>query len=134
MAVAIIVEKSTATVPSRTGLLQPCLDGDIGEGTVAVVMEERILAVVGDEQVVESIVVVVADTTALPPAAACEPGLRGDIGEGSITIVFEEVAGGFTIFGKALQTPSVHEKNVWPSVVIVVIKGSATPGGFEQVF
>ncbi len=44
------------------------LGGDVGEGAVAVVAVEDILAVVADEEIVEAVVVVVADAAALAPA------------------------------------------------------------------
>src|SRR2546430_12856182 len=45
---------------------------DIGESSVAVIVIKDILAVVGDEQVVAAIVVVVADTDALSPAGTAQ--------------------------------------------------------------
>ena len=44
------------------------LFADIGEGAVAVVVVQDVLAEVGDEQIVEAIVVVIADADTLPPA------------------------------------------------------------------
>ena len=64
---------------------------DVGEGAVAVVTVEDVLAVVGDEEVVPAVVVVVADAAALSPAAAGEAGFGSDVGEGSVAVVLEEM-------------------------------------------
>jgi hypothetical protein len=55
MAVAIVVDKSAAGVPAdlRPGLNQSAPARHVGKGAVAVVAVERVLAVVGDKQIVE---------------------------------------------------------------------------------
>ena len=67
-AVAVVVEKGAAGAEAVAWLEQAGLRGDIGEGAVAVVAVEAVLAVVGDEEVFEAIVVVVADADADGPA------------------------------------------------------------------
>jgi hypothetical protein len=70
VAVAVVVDEGAAGVPAnlRAGLDQAGLLGDVGEGAVAVVAIERVLAVVGDEEIVVAVVVVVADAAGLAPA------------------------------------------------------------------
>src|SRR2546429_395345 len=37
-------------------------------------------------------------------------------------------------FGESLKSPSVHEKDVEPSIVIVVVESDAAAGGLEKIF
>ena len=66
-AVAIVVHKGAASAPAGSLSCDAGLLADIGEGAVSVVVVQNILAVVGDEQIVEAIVIVVADADALTP-------------------------------------------------------------------
>src|SRR5580658_8668387 len=95
VAVFVVVDPGAAGVPARfgAGLQEAGAFGDVGEGAVAVVVIENVLAVVGDEEVVIAIVVVVADAAGLSPAGAdVEAGTLGDIGESAVAIIFEKVA------------------------------------------
>ena len=96
------------------------LRADIGEGAIAVVVVEDVLAPVGDEQIVVAVVVVVADADALSPAGVDESGFGGDVGEGAVAIVFEEMVGGLLSGGKAFEARAVDEEDVQPAVVVVV--------------
>ena len=117
------------------GWSRPAFGGDVGEGAVAVVAVEGVLAVVGDEEVVPAVVVVVADADALPPAGAGEAGFDGDVGEGAVAVVFEEMAGRRSWpFGEAFEAGAVDEEDVEPVVVVVVVEGDSAAGGFEEVF
>ena len=114
--------------------MRPACCGDVGEGAVAVVVVEDVLAVVGDEEIVEAVVVVVADAAGLAPAGfVLEAGAVGDVGEGAVAIVFEEMAAGLLAGGEAFETPAVDEEEVQPAVVVVVVEGDAAAGGFEEV-
>ena len=75
LAVAIVVNEGAAGAPARFLAGDARLFADVGEGAVAVVVVENVLAVVGDEQVVEAVVVVVADADALSPAAVANARL-----------------------------------------------------------
>ena len=61
------------------------------------------------------------------------PGFHGDVGEGAVAIVLEQVRVRFFAFGEAFQPPAVHQKDVEPAVVVVVVEGDAAAGGLEQV-
>ena len=110
VAIAIVIEESAAGVPTQLRLKQPGLGGRVGEGPIAVVVKERVLAVVADEEVVVAIVVVVAHAASLSPAAARQSRLLRDIGEGAIAIVLEEMASGFLSAGKSFEPPTIDEK------------------------
>ena len=94
-------------------------------------MIENILAVVGDEEIVPTVVIVIADANPLSPTGVSEPGPGSDIGESAVTIVAEKMRRGFATCGKALEAPAVHDKNVEPAVVVVIVKRNATTGSFE---
>ena len=134
MAVFVVVEKSAAGVPAQAILQQAGLFGDVGEGAVAVVAEQRVLAVVADEEIVPAVVVVVAHAAGLAPAGAGEAGLEGDVGKRAVAIVLEEMADRLLAFGKAFEAPAVDEEDVDPVVLVVVKEGGAAAGGFKQVF
>ena len=70
-AVAIVVHKCAAGIPALSVAGDACFLADIGERAVSVVVVEDVLAEVGDEQVVPTVVVVVAD-------AACPGPIRSE--------------------------------------------------------
>ena len=41
---------------------------------------------------------------------------------------------GSCAFGESLQTPAVHEEQIQPAIVVVVVEGEAAASGFEQIF
>ena len=134
MSVAVVIQKRAAGVPARLRLRQSRLRRHIGKGAVAVVVEERALPVVADEQVVMPVVVVVAHAAALSPAAARQSSLRRHVGKGAVAIVLEQMAGRLLAFGKSLQPPAIHQKDVEPSVRVVVVKRHAAARRLQQIF
>src|SRR5580658_3920192 len=137
MAVFVVVDPGAAGVPARfgAGLEEAGAFGDVGEGAIAVVVVEDVLPVVGDEEIVVAIVIVVADAAGLSPASAdVEAGTFGDIGESAVAIIFEEAAVGFFALGESLEAPPVHKEDVEPAIVVVVIEGEAAASGFEKIF
>jgi hypothetical protein len=133
IAVAVVVEEGATCIPTSFRLQQTGFRSDVGEGAVAVIAIENVLAVVADDEVVPAVVVVVADTTALTPAAAGKAGFGSDIGEGAVAIVFEEVRDWFLAFGKALETSAVDEEDVDPVILIEVEESYSAACGFEEV-
>ncbi len=92
-AVAIIIDPGGAgrefvRSPQSRGL------GHIGEGAVAVVVEEMALAERGDEEVVEAVVIVIADGNSQAEHGNGEPGFASDIGESAVVIVVVELQRG----------------------------------------
>ncbi len=68
LAVAVVVDEGAAGAPLLAGACDSGLLGYLFEGAVALVVEETVLAVAGDVEVVEAVVVVVADAGSLAPA------------------------------------------------------------------
>src|SRR5580704_800461 len=133
MAVLVVVDPGAAGVPARfwAGLEEARALGDVGEGAIAVVVVENVLAVVGDEEIVVAVVVVVTDAAGLSPTGAdVEAGTFGYIGEGAVAIIFEETAMRFLAFRETFQAPAVDEEEVEPAVVVVVVEGEAAASGF----
>ena len=91
MAVAVVIEESAARAPAAFLLVEAGLPRDIGKRSVAVVVEEDVVAPEGAEQVVPAVVVVVAHADAGLPAAATNAGFLRDIGECAVAVVFVEM-------------------------------------------
>src|SRR5439155_1759819 len=133
-AVAIVVDESAAGVPALAVSGDSGFFADVSECAIAVVVIENILSEVGDEEIVETVVVVVAYANTLSPAGMKKSCFGGDVSESPIAIVFEEMIGGFLTGGKIFEAPAVDQKNVQPAVVVVVVERDAAAGGFEKIF
>ena len=94
LAVAVIVDEGAARAPLAPASGNPGLGRHFFECSVAFIVIQAILAVVGHIQVVESIVIVVTDAGALSPSTRRQPGGPGHIRECAIVIVMVEMAGG----------------------------------------
>ena len=134
MAIAVVVHEGAAGSPARLLAGDTSFFANVGEGAVAIVVIQNILTVVGDEEVIEAVVVVIADADALSPTGTAETGFVGDVGEGAVTIVLEEVRARFLAFGEAFQTRAVYDKDVEPAVVVVIVEGNSAAGRLEQIF
>ena len=64
--------------------------GDIGKGSIAIVVVENDSAPVGHNQIVEAVVIVVSDAASLPPTGARQTSLFGHVGESSVPVVVEQ--------------------------------------------
>src|SRR5207237_8915011 len=106
---------------------------DIGESAVAVVVIEDIFSKIGDEEIVETVVVVITDADALSPAGMKQAGFGGDVGESAVAIVFEKMIGGFLASGETFEAPAVDKKNIQPTIVVVIVEGDAAAGSFEKI-
>ena len=106
---------------------------DVGEGAVAVVVQENVVAPEGDEQVHEAVIVVIAGADSLAPADQADAGFLRDVRESAVVIVAVEVAGGLLTLGETFQAGAIDHKNIGPAVIVEVKKSGATPGGFENV-
>ena len=134
LAVAVVVQKGATRAPVVTGGCEACPRADVCKGSVAVVAVENVWpAVVGHKQVVQTIVVVVAHADALAPTRTLQPGRGGDVRERAVAIVVEETVGRVLIRREAPQAASVHHEDVGIAVAVVIDKGDAAAGAFEDV-
>ncbi len=133
MAIPVVVHKGAAGPPSGPVAGQAGFLGYVGERPVAVVVIEDVLSVIGNEEVFEAVVVVVAHADTLSPARPGHPCLLGYVGESPVAVVLEEVAGRFLARREAIQAPAIHQEDIEPAVVVVVEERRPAAGGFEQV-
>ena len=134
VAVAIVIHKRTTSIPARAFACYARLLADVGKRSVTIVVIQDILAVIGYEQIVPSIVVVVANADALAPARVSHSSLGRNVSEGTIAVVAEKMRRGFAAGGKAFQPPAIYQKNIEPAIVIVIIKSHSAARCFQQIF
>ena len=96
-------------------------------------MPQHVLSVIGDKQIIPLVVVIIADAASLAPATAYQTRFDSDIGEGSITIVLVEVAGGFLPLGEPSQARTVHDEDIEPAIIVIIVESNSTTGCFQQV-
>ena len=70
----------------------------------------------------------------MPWALPGTPGFHGYVGKCAVAIVLEEMRRGFAAGGEAFEARSVHQENVEPAVVVVVIERDSAASGLQQVF
>ena len=99
--------------------------------SVAVVSIETILSEVSTEDVIEAVVVVVADANAICPADRLQSCFLRHVGECAVAIVLVEPIGRFRRI--ALEPRARKQKDIHPAVVVVVDECAATPVGLEDV-
>ena len=132
-AVAIVID------PSRAGreLVRPpqsCRFGDIGESAVAVVVEEMALADSRDEDVVEPVVVIIADGNTESEERNAKARFARHIRESAIVVVVVELERSRTGFGVSRPILAVDEQNVRPTVIVVIDERATWTHGFRQPF
>ena len=54
--------------------------------------------------------------------------------KGSVAIVFEKMRRRRLSCGKTFEARAVHQKNIQPAVVVVIVESDAATGRFEQIF
>src|SRR5215469_7631397 len=90
MPIAIVIKEAATGSPSWLIIPKPGGLGDIPKGPVAVVAVQTVLPKIGTKNVLESIVVVIADADPRRPSYVPQSGLFRDVGKRAITIVLVE--------------------------------------------
>jgi hypothetical protein len=93
-----------------------------------------VFAVVGDVQLLETVIVVVTDADALAPAGMGQAGFFSDIGKRAVVVVVVEMIGRSLLYGGVFEFRAVDDEDVGPAVVVVVEDRDAGAGGFDDVF
>ena len=106
---------------------------DVVKASVSPVSIQLVLAPIRDEQVLVSIVVVVASARALSPTAGYQPSARRDVLERAVAPVSIEMIRRLLALWKTLQRGAVHEKDVEPAIPVVVEGRHARAGRLEQI-
>src|SRR5262252_602495 len=133
MAIAVVVNKGTACAPaSRTRLEEAGLFRHVRKRAVAVIAIETILSEVGAEDVVKAIVVVISDADSIGPSSGFQTGLFSHIGERSIAVVLIKAVGRFRRI--SFDPSAGQNKDVHPTVIVIIDKSAAATVGFEDVF
>src|SRR5437899_3150789 len=132
MTVPIVIEEAATGAPASLDARHSRLFRDVGESTVAIIAVKHVSSKVGDKEIVEAIVVIVADTAGLAPTRMRQTRLASDVGKGAVAIVAEEIAGGLGACGGRGGTGAIHQEDIRPAVVIVVDDRYATTHLFEQ--
>src|SRR4029077_19844774 len=91
------------------------------------------LAEGGDEEIVEAVVIVVADGYAHAEEFDVETGFVGDVGEGAVVIVVVELGRGM-FGGLARPVGAVDEEDVGPAIVVVIDESDTGAHGFGKIF
>src|SRR5271157_2549382 len=89
------------------------------------------------EQVVPTVIVIVAHTDARAPSGAAQAGFFRHVGERAVTVVLKEVLRGRLAIGIrffARQAVPVGKVDVEPAILVVIEKGQSTTLGFNDVF
>src|ERR1019366_6845614 len=100
----------------------------------AVVVEEMALADGGNENVVEAVVVVVADRDAQSEEQNAQARLARYVGESAVVIVVVELQGGRAVLGVAWPVLTVDQQDVGKAVVVVIDERAAGAHGFREPF
>src|ERR1700761_1775624 len=105
---------------------KPCGFGYIRERSVAIVTVKDILPVGGAEDIIETVVVIVPNAYAAGPPDGVQASLLCDVRECSVAVVFVESICG--AFGGTAKTSSRKDKQIHPTIVVVVDECTSAPG------
>src|SRR5947207_10743479 len=90
-AVSVIIHEGAARIPAFSIATDASFVGDVSERAVSIVVIKHVLPKIADDEIVPSVVIVVADADTLSPAVVNQTSLRSHIGEGAIAIVLEQM-------------------------------------------
>jgi len=133
MTITVIVQKCAAGTPLVSVPLNSAVRGDVGEPAVAIVVKERVLTPIGHVHIFKSIVVDVADADTISPSGSRHAGLDGRIVKTSASLVVEEMVCWSFAISEAFKARPVHQKNILPTVAIVIEKRNARAIRFDDV-
>src|SRR5262249_23942931 len=140
--IVVVVEKTGAGTPSSAPDAR--LRGYIGKGSVAIIVIQGISAVAGYIDILEAVIVVVADRHSHAVEVlghSAEPGFPGNIAESAIRILVVQTIPEFRIrfvrhlaVGHGIVNASaVDKEEVQPSIVVIVQQSDPAPHGLDQV-
>jgi hypothetical protein len=89
------------------------------------------LSEIGTENILEAVVVVVADANRGGPTGRSQAGLLGDISECAVAIVLVKPV--CRPGGRGIQANAREEKNIHPPVIVIINESTAAPGGLQNV-
>ena len=132
VAIVVIIAESRTRSPT-IGIGDAGFDGDVGEGAVVVVVVKRRSMEAGNVDVFPAVVIVVADRHTVSPTAKIQARLRRDVGKRTVMVVVIKPRRMALARPVVFDGRAVNQKNIHPSVVVVVERGGATALGFHNV-
>src|SRR5579871_4729527 len=120
--VTVVINKCGAGTKTSGGIAKAGFFGDVGKGAVSVVSIETVLAVVSQEKVFESVIVVISDANPTCPSTIEQTCLLGYVGEGAIPVVVIETIAGTR--RRVFEPPPAYDKDIHPPIVVVVEKSA----------
>src|SRR5207249_824252 len=121
-------------IPAAVGACYARALGDLRKRTVAVVVIEAVLAVIGDEDIVIAVIVNVGNTGTLAPAGVSEAGFARDIGERAVAVIAVEMADRFRRTRGLRELRTTYQEYVGEAIAIVIDKCHATAVHFKNIF
>src|SRR5881397_2312145 len=107
-AVAIVVDKRTAGVPAFAVPAHARFVSYIRERAITIVVIKNVLAKVADKEVLEAVIVVIANADPLSPAGVGYASLQSNVGECAVSIILEKMRRRLLALGETFQARSVH--------------------------
>src|SRR5215472_6146547 len=132
LAIAVVIHPGCAG-GEFTRPPQPRRLGYIGKRAVAVVVEKMTLAEGRDEDIVEAVVIVIADCNPQAVEGNGQTGLAGDIAKGSIMVVVIELRRGRPHLRMSGPIRAIDQQNVGVTIVVVIDEGTAGPHSLRQI-
>jgi hypothetical protein len=121
--IPVVVQKTATCAPTDLFLIKSRLVSHIGERAISVVMEKHVMPPEAAEQVIPSIVVVVANAHACLPTGYPQSRFLCDISKGALAVVLVEMRSWrLARRPMCIEPISIREIDVEPSIVVIVEK------------
>src|SRR5437667_2350889 len=133
-AVTIVVDESAASVPALAVSAHARFVSYIRERAIPIVVIKNVLAKVACEEILKAVIVVIANADALSPAGVGYTSLQSNVGECAVSIILEKMRRRLLAPGETFQARSIQQKNIQPTIVIVIVKSHAAASGLKQIF
>ena len=130
VAVAVVIQESAARAPAGARHRQFGLGGYVGKLPVAQIAIENVVAVVGDQHVGPTVVVIVGHADALSPAFLRDARLARHFGEVAISVVVVQLR---SDVGRTAECRAIHDEDIIAPIAIEVEDRHARAGGFQNV-
>src|ERR1700722_12473537 len=123
-AVAVIIAKGRARRPVAESYSS--FFGDVGEGSIVIIVVEAILAEVRHVEIGPAIIVIIADCNAESPAVVRDASLLSNVRKSAVMIVVKERGVRRQSLARyGVISGAVHHVDVEPAVVIVIEQRNA---------
>ena len=126
--VPVIIEKGTPRAPANLCLVEAGFMGDVGKRAVSVVAKKNVVSPEAAEQIIPSVVVVIAYANPRLPTGTRQARFLADIGESAVAVVFVQMRDRcFSRRPMRIELIAIGEVDVEPAVVVKIKKGKPAP-------